>query len=30
MPYLSLLADFREDVRKKALEVKGQCLVLLW
>ena len=24
MPYLTLLADFREEVRKKALEVKGQ------
>lgn len=24
MSYLTLLADFREEVRKKALEVKGE------
>ena len=29
MPFLTLLADFREEVRKRALEVKGQSVLHL-
>ena len=28
MPFLTLLAEFREEVRKRALEIKGHFMAL--